>query len=124
MAGEGRRQFVWDRPIRLFHWLLVLLIAGAWYSAEVDRNMDWHLRAGMAVLLLLVFRIIWGLIGTSTARFSQFVKGPRAIWSYIRPGSDSPVAVGHNPIGGWSVIVMLLLTVTVVVAGLFAVDID
>jgi cytochrome b len=124
VAGEGQRQFVWDWPTRIFHWLLVLLIAFAWYTAEVDRNMDWHLRAGMAVLLLLVFRILWGLIGTSTARFSQFVRGPRAVWSYIRPGSDAPVAVGHNPIGGWSVIVMLLLTVIVVVAGLFAVDID
>lgn len=124
MAEKPPRQFVWDWPTRIFHWLLVVLIAFAWYSAEVDRDMEWHTRAGIAVLALLAFRILWGLFGTSTARFSQFVKGPGAVWSYVRPGSDSPLALGHNPIGGWSVIVMLVLAIVVVVAGLFAVDID
>lgn len=123
MADEAARQLVWDWPTRIFHWLLVVLIAFAWWSGE-EHDLVWHTRAGMALVLLLVFRILWGLFGTSTARFSQFVKGPGAVWSYVRPSSTSPVAVGHNPLGGWSVIVMLLLSVVVVVTGLFANDID
>jgi cytochrome b len=121
MAKE--RQKVWDLPTRIFHWLLVVLLAFAWWSAEV-RDMEWHLRAGMAVVVLIVFRILWGLFGTSTARFAQFVKGPAAVWSYVRPSTPSHDTIGHNPLGGWSVIFMLLLVAVVVVTGLFAVDID
>ena len=123
MANEAARQLVWDWPTRIFHWLLVVLIAFAWWTGE-EHDLVWHNRAGMALVVLLVFRILWGLFGTSTARFSQFVKGPGSVWSYVRPSSTAPLPIGHNPIGGWSVIVMLLLVLVVVVTGLFANDID
>lgn len=119
------RQYVWDFPTRAFHWLLVALLGFCWWSAETD-HMDWHLLAGLAACGLLIFRILWGIFGTSTARFAQFVKGPRAIWAYLRPGESAPRAapIGHNPLGGLSVVALLLLLVIQIGSGLLAVDID
>lgn len=122
MKLKTPRQPVWDLPIRVFHWLLVALIGFSWWSAETH-HMDWHQLSGLAVCALLVFRIIWGLFGTGTARFSQFVKGPRAVWTYLR-SRDAEAPVGHNPLGAVSVIALLLVLATMVVTGLFAVDID
>lgn len=123
MASDPQRQFVWDVPTRIFHWLLVVLLGFSWWSAETY-HLDWHRYSGITVLTLVAFRLLWGLFGTSTARFSQFVKGPGTVAAYVRPSSELPVPVGHNPLGGWSVIVMLLLLVVQVTSGLFAVDID
>jgi cytochrome b len=121
MAKGGLRQAVWDLPTRLFHWLLVGLIGFSWWSAET-RRMDWHQLSGLAVCGLLAFRVLWGFLGASTARFSQFVRGPRAVWAYLR--GRTPSTIGHNPLGGWSVIALLLALGAQVVSGLFAVDID
>ena len=125
MKGNVPRQLVWDVPTRLFHWLIVGLVAFSWWSAEYD-HLDWHLSAGLAVCGLLVFRILWGIVGTDTARFSTFVKGPRAVWSYLRArgGTRVPSSPGHNPLGGWSVIALLLTLCVQVATGLFAVDVD
>jgi cytochrome b len=112
---------IWDAPIRLFHWLLVLLIAGAWWTAE-EELLDWHFRIGLAILILIVFRLIWGFIGSSTARFSGFVKGPRAIAAYLR--GTAAHAVGHNPLGALSVVALLFMVVAVTALGLFATDED
>src|SRR5579863_9303472 len=118
---------VWDLPTRLFHWLLVGLFAFSWWSAEHDQ-MDRHLVSGIILLALLVFRIIWGIIGGSTARFSQFVKSPRHVVNYLRraePGEGATkLAPGHNPLGAYSVVALLALLVILVAAGLFAVDVD
>ena len=113
---------VWDLPTRLFHWLLVGLIAFSWWSAEYH-HMDWHLLAGLSAVGLIVFRLIWGLVGGSTARFSDFVRGPRAAVAHIR-GDGQKEAIGHNPLGGWSVLALLLATAAVLGFGLFAVDTD
>jgi cytochrome b len=121
MSKTGLRQFVWDIPTRLFHWLLVGLIGFSWWSAET-RHMDWHQLSGLAVCGLLVFRILWGVFGASTARFRQFVRGPRAVWSYLR--GRAPSTIGHNPLGGLSVVALLLALGAQVASGLFAVDID
>lgn len=118
---DGPRLRIWDGPTRLFHWSLVLLIAAAWWTAE-EEMLDWHFRFGLAVLVLLVFRIAWGLIGSSTARFGSFVRGPRAILEYLR--GAAPPAVGHNPLGALSVLALLGLTSLVVGLGLFATDDD
>jgi cytochrome b len=125
MARSGRGPWVWDVPTRLFHWLLVGLLGFSWWTAETHR-MEWHQLSGFAICGLIVFRILWGLVGTSTARFAGFLKGPAAIRDYLRPaeGAASAAAIGHNPLGGWSVLVLLLLLVVQVVTGLFAVDID
>lgn len=124
MSGAGEavaRVRVWDLPTRLFHWLLVVLIAVMWWSAEYHR-MDIHLLVGPIVLGLLLFRLLWGVIGGSTARFANFLKGPRAAMSYLN--GRAAHALGHNPLGGWSVAVMLLLLCTQVGLGLFASDED
>lgn len=122
-AARGASVKVWDRPIRLAHWLFVLLIPLAWWTAE-DELFDWHRRIGYLLLDLLLFRLLWGLIGSSTARFASFVRGPVATWRYVRGGESDPKRVGHNPLGGWSVITLLALMLAQVGLGLFAVDVD
>lgn len=116
---SGARVRVWDLPTRLFHWLIVLLVPFQYWSAETDRT-EWHMLAGTLVLGLVLFRILWGVFGSRTARFSSFVRGPRAILSYLRGGA--PSTLGHNPLGGWSAIAMLVLLTLQVGLGLFALD--
>jgi cytochrome b len=124
VASGADRQHVWDLPTRLFHWALVILLAFSWWSAE-NFEMEWHRRSGLAVVGRLLFRNLWGIFGTNTSRFGQFVRGPGAVLSYLRPSqSEQRVAIGHNPLGGWSVIIMLLLLGVQTVSGLFAVDVD
>ena len=113
---------IWDAPIRLFHWLLAIGIVFAWWAAETH-HMDWHKDAGSAVAGLLVFRVWYGVFGSSTAKFSDFVKGPKAVLAYLG-GKSKATSPGHNPAGGWSVVLMLLTTIAVVAFGLFAVDTD
>lgn len=112
---------VWDRPVRVVHWLFVLLIPFSWWTAE-EEMMEWHYRSGLTLLGLLVFRIVWGVIGSSTARFSSFVRGPRSILSYLRGDRASPI--GHNPLGALSVLALLGLMSMQVGLGLFAADED
>lgn len=114
---------VWDLPTRLFHWLIVLLVGFSWWSAETGR-MDWHYKSGMMVLNLVTFRIVWGLIGGSTARFAKFVKSPMAVAAYVRRPKTGPQPAGHNPLGGYSVVALLLVLVVQVGTGVFSVDID
>jgi cytochrome b len=113
---------VWDLPTRLFHWLIGLLVGFSWWSAETG-EMEWHYRSGLTALILLVFRIVWGFVGGSTARFGQFVRSPAAVIGYVR-GPAAPAKAGHNPLGGYSVIALLLALTIQVGTGLFAVDTD
>jgi cytochrome b len=112
---------VWDVPTRVTHWLVVLLVVLSWWTAENGR-MEWHRWSGYTMLALVIFRIYWGLVGSSTARFGQFVRGPRAIASYLRGAWAA--APGHNPLGALSVIALLALLAAQVLLGLFAVDVD
>jgi cytochrome b len=119
---------IWDVPIRLAHWLMVILIAVSWWTAE-NGQLEYHRYSGYTLLGLLVFRIYWGFAGSETARFANFVKGPKAIVLYLKQlpqrVSDHRVSVpGHNPLGALSVIALLLLLVAQVALGLFAVDVD
>ena len=96
---------VWDLPVRLVHWGMVLLIAFSWWSAENDR-IQWHIWSGYGVLFLLLFRILWGFLGSSTARFASFVRGPGTLLAYLRdPGSHR--SIGHTPLGALSVVALL-----------------
>lgn len=115
---------VWDVPTRLFHWSLVILIVVAWLTAE--KQMTIHRGAGYAVLGLLAFRVWWGLAGGSTARFSDFVRGPGAVSAYLkasREGTEGEHA-GHNPLGALSVLALLGVVAVQVILGLFAIDED
>jgi cytochrome b len=121
VTEKSLRQYVWDGPTRLFHWLLVGLIGFSWWSAE-NAHMDWHYKSGLAICGLVVFRLLWGFFGSTTARFRQFVKGPRGVWSYVR--GTRPASIGHSPLGGLSVIALLLAVGTQATSGLFTVDVD
>ena len=115
------RTLVWDLPVRLAHWLLVLGVAGSFATHYAGAAwFEWHRRFGYAVLLIVAFRLVWGFAGTAPARFAAFVRGPRAIASWIRAGS--PRAVGHNPLGALNVIAMLALLLAQASTGLFAND--
>jgi cytochrome b len=120
-SAEPRAR-IWDLPTRLVHWLLVPAIPFMWWSAKFD-HLGWHRLCGYAILGLLIFRLIWGVVGSSTARFAQFLAGPRTIAAYLG-GRLGKVVVGHNPLGGWSVAAMLLALSIQVGLGLFAVDED
>ncbi|MEN6081059.1 cytochrome b/b6 domain-containing protein [Chromobacterium piscinae] len=116
---------VWDAPTRLFHWTLVGLFCAMWYCAEQGGEwLQYHIYCGVALASLLVFRLIWGVIGSQTARFSSFVRGPRAILRYLKGELPEHEAPGHNPLGGWMVVVMLLALCAQVLTGLFAADVD
>ena len=112
---------VWDLPVRLFHWSVVLLIGLSWWSAENSFD-GVHFWSGHALLFLLVFRILWGFAGSSTARFATFVRGPAAVVAYLRNGGDGQP--GHSPIGALSIIAMLVALLLQISSGLIQIDED
>ena len=119
------KRLVWDLPLRLFHWLFALSVATSWATAKAGVDwMQYHIYLGYFVIGLLVFRVIWGFIGPRHARFSSFLERPAAVWSYARGlfSSDSHVSVGHNPLGGLMVILMLALVAVQASTGLFTTD--
>ena len=114
------KQLVWDLPIRLFHWLLAGLIVFSWWTVHHDR-VQWHIWSGCAILTLLIFRLLWGFFGSSTARFSSFVRGPRGIATHLHGGWNG---IGHNPLGAVSVLALILALAVQVGFGLVAEDED
>jgi cytochrome b len=116
---------VWDLPVRAMHWLLVIGIAVCWWSGT-NNELEYHTYSGYAVLWIVLMRLYWGLVGSSTARFVNFVRGPKAILDYATTlhRRDTPHSHGHNALGAISIVLMLGLVLAVVVLGLFAVDVD
>ena len=115
-----QRILVWDLSTRLFHWLLVVCVTGSFISAKIGGNaMVWHGRFGLVVVGLLVFRLVWGFVGSTYARFFQFVRGPGAIREYLRGQWRGE---GHNPLGALSVLAMLGTLLMLVATGLFGND--
>ncbi|CAN0601884.1 unnamed protein product, partial [Ectocarpus sp. 12 AP-2014] len=76
-----KRVLVWDLPTRLFHWSLVALLGASWLTGEMG-EMEWHMRSGIAILTLVLFRLLWGVFGSTTARFTQFVRSPMTALGY------------------------------------------
>mgnify|MGYP000883636469 CR=1 FL=1 len=115
---------VWDLPTRLFHWTLVALMIFQWLTAEFGSAMDWHVWGGYAILALVVFRLIWGFVGSDTVRFRDFVRGPGAALGYLKAllRGETPLYLGHNPMGGWSIVAMLALLLVQAGTGLFSRD--
>lgn len=132
MSNEMPGTPVWDLAIRVFHWLLVLLIPLQWLLLEFEDALEevgidaliWHARSGYCLLFLLSFRLLWGFFGTDTARFRQFIRAPQQVWRYARRLGlvQTPEHIGHNPLGGWMVVLMLSLLTVQLVTGLFAVE--
>ncbi len=115
----------WDLPTRLFKWGLVILVGMAWLSHEVgDVTQRWHKANGYAILSLLLFRLLWGLFGSSTARFGHWIYGPRSV---VRHAADMARGrreawLGHTPLGSWMILALLILLSAQGFSGLFSVD--
>lgn len=121
MAQRNER-LVWDLPVRLVHWLIVLAVAGSWATHYAGIEwFAWHRRLGYAALVLVVFRVAWGFVGTRHARFGSFLRGPREILDYLR-GRAAGACVGHNPLGALGVVALLGVLLLQASTGLFAND--
>lgn len=120
---SGRK--IWDLPVRISHWAMVLLVLGLWGTGEWGWfSMQWHFYFGYTLLTVVLFRILWGFFGSEHARFGDFLRGPRATWQYARAfiarrATESP---GHNPLGAWSVLALLGLLLAQAGTGLFSSD--
>lgn len=114
-----KKILVWDAPVRVFHWLMVLSFAGAYLTAESERWRLVHVSLGYTLGGLVAFRLVWGLLGTRHARFSSFVRGPAAVMRYLSSmvRGQPEHHVGHNPAGALAIVLLLLLSVATVVSG-------
>ena len=119
-ARCGEEQPVWDLPVRLVHWSLAGLVAFSWWSIEYHHT-DWHIWSGLAILTLLIFRLLWGFVGSSTARWSSFVRGPASLFAHLRGRWNG---IGHTPLGALSVVAIFLALAVQVGLGLVAEDED
>ena len=112
---------VWDLPLRLFHWLLVACIVGSLISVNIGGNaLEYHAYFGYSILTLLIFRLVWGFVGSTHARFASFFPSPAKIMNYLQ--GNSPRVLGHNPIGALSVFALLFVLCVQVFTGLFVDD--
>ena len=118
-ALPRRTVLVWDAPVRVFHWLMVLSFAGAYLSAESERWRLLHVTLGYTMGGLVGFRILWGLVGSRYARFSNFVRGPAAVARYVGAAlrGQPEHHTGHNPAGALAILALLGLTVLVTASG-------
>ena len=121
-AADSSTALVWDWPLRVFHWVLTASIAVSFATHYLGLEwFDWHRRAGYVALVLVAFRLVWGLVGPRHSRFASFVRGPRAVLEYVRGRSPRPAA-GHNPVGAISVVAFLAVVGAQATTGLFAND--
>jgi len=119
-ASPGQQPIlVWDAPVRVFHWLMVLCFAGAYLTAESERWRLLHISLGYTMAGLVGFRLLWGVVGTRYARFAEFVRGPRAVAGYVQAmlRGQPQVHTGHNPAGALAIVALLLLTLVVTASG-------
>ena len=116
---------VWDLPVRLFHWCLVISLLAAWYTSDGERNLiDYHLKIGYFILALIIFRLIWGVLGTKYARFYQFIPNRLTLLNYLKGVKKEKDynSIGHNPLGALMVVLMLTLVLSQAISGLFMND--
>ncbi|MGH8141787.1 MAG: cytochrome b/b6 domain-containing protein [Steroidobacteraceae bacterium] len=120
MGGSERRVLVWDAATRLFHWTVVALVVAAYVTWRLNW-MDWHVRLGDAALAAVLFRILWGFFGSDTTRFARFVTGPRAALLHLAHAlrREPDRQAGHNPAGGWMVLLLVLLLLAETLTGLY-----
>lgn len=121
-----RKVLAWDFPTRAFHWCLALLVFASWatfrYSEVLnDPVLRWHRNSGYAILVLLVWRVLWGFVGSSTSRFETFLRSPSAAARYLGElfvGTERRY-LSHNPLGAWIVLILLAAVATQATLGLF-----
>jgi cytochrome b len=115
-----RKIAIWDLPTRLFHWLAALLVLAAYVTWRLNW-MDWHAWSGYALLALVLFRLLWGFFGSDSARFSRFLVPPRAVLRYLTHAlrREPDRQVGHNPAGGWMVLLLLTLLLGEALTGVY-----
>lgn len=113
---------VWDLPVRLGHWLMAFGFALAWVTGESEEWRLVHVFAGGTVTAIALFRLLWGIVGSKYARFADFVRGPQAALGYLKSllGASPQHHVGHNPAGGWAILLLLILALATGASGWFA----
>ncbi|MBB1318714.1 cytochrome b/b6 domain-containing protein [Shewanella sp. SR43-4] len=120
MSIEQQKIKVWDFPTRFFHWAMVSLVGGLWWTAEIG-EMQWHQILAYLLMTLIIFRLIWGFIGSDTAKFTHFFVAPKKVIAYAK-AQPKPKSIGHNPLGGYMVILLLSIIMLQLISGLFATD--
>jgi len=117
------KHLIWDLPLRIFHWSFAFIILASWYTAEQGADLvEIHMKLGFVALALLVFRVLWGIIGPKHARFSQFLPSPKKLLLYLRNSKSQKTTPGHNPLGAMMVVLMILLISIQAISGLFIND--
>lgn len=119
---QSHKAQIWDIYIRIFHWLLTILVLTSFISIQYFDSLTVHFISGYCIVGLLTFRIVWGLFGSETARFFNFIKGPKVVLKYVKNIKSAKPSFGHSPIAAISVVAMLLVLVFQVVSGLFFFD--
>ena len=123
LASLSVRLRIWDLPTRLFHWLLALSVGGLLLSGQLGGHwLQWHFRFGYSALTLLLFRLVWGFVGSHWSRFATFVRAPRAVYAYATTRQLTLSSPGHNPLGGYSVLAMLGICLLQALTGLASDD--
>ncbi|AZG74249.1 cytochrome b/b6 domain-containing protein [Shewanella livingstonensis] len=120
MSIDQHKIKVWDFPTRLFHWTMVCLLSGLWWTADIG-EMQWHMVLAYLLMTLIAFRLIWGFFGSETSKFSGFFVSPKKVIAYAK-SHPKPLSLGHNPLGGYMVIVLLSILVLQLTTGLFTTD--
>jgi cytochrome b len=122
-SNNKKSVLVWDFPVRVFHWLLVVSFAGAWITSESEAQQMIHYAFGYSACALVLFRIIWGVVGTRYARFSQFIKGPTETIGHIKSllTGDQHAGLGHNPAGALAMISLMALVLLIGLTGYWSV---
>ncbi|MFC3095971.1 cytochrome B [Alteromonas sediminis] len=122
---DQQTQTIWDIPVRICHWAIVLLVIAQWVTAELlDDAIQWHAWFGYGLLGVVVFRLLWGFIGSRYARFGQFLASPKTVLHYLVATfkGEAPTYTGHNPLGGWMALFLLLVLLVQSITGLFMTD--
>ena len=123
MTTDQRAVLIWDLPLRLWHWALVICLAGSWITAEA--GFEWtqtHFYFGYGALALVLFRLIWGVFGTLHSRYVSFVVSPMGLFRYLKNIGSNPSSAGHNPLGGWASVLIVSLIGLQATSGLFISD--
>ena len=123
MQPDQRAHLVWDLPLRLWHWALVLCLAGSWITAEA--GFEWqttHFYFGYSALALVVFRFAWGLLGTRHSRYGSFLVAPRTVVAYLQGTKTQWQRAGHTPLGGWASLLLVVIVGVQATTGLFISD--